>query len=85
MRTTSEIMSYIESRCSWLTQDARLIANGVMELKQRRDFPTLVEEGFDLAERELIEALALVRKARKTYQAKPAERDPYVVGDQHVA
>jgi len=85
MRSTSEIMSYVESRCSWLTQDARLIANGVMELKQRRDFPTLVEEGLDLAERELIEALAIVRKARKTYQAKPAERDPYVVGESHAA
>ena len=77
MRSTSEIMSYVESRCAWLRQDSKLISDGVSELKLRRDFPTLVEEGFDLAERELIEALALVRKARKTYQAKPAERDPY--------
>jgi len=82
MRSTSEIMSYVESRCAWLRQDGKLIADGVSELSLKRDFPTLVEEGFDLAERELIEALATVRKARKAYQAKPAERDPYVVGEQ---
>lgn len=85
MSSTSELLQRIESKCGWLRQDARMLAESASMISLRRDFPTLAEEGMDLAERELIEALALVRKARKTYQAKPAERDPYIVGDQHVA
>jgi hypothetical protein len=83
--STSELLDRIESKASWLRQDAKMLAESVSALKIRRDFPTLAEEAMDKAEAELIAALQTVRKARATYNSLPAERDPYIVGESHAA
>lgn len=73
MRSTSEILAAIESKGSWLKQDARFLADYVQMLDVRRDFETLAEEAMDMAERELIAALQVVRKSRAAFNAKPVE------------
>lgn len=73
MSSTSELLLRIESKCGWLRQDAKMLADSASMISQRRDFPTLAEEGLDLAERELIDALATVRRARAAYLSKPLE------------
>jgi hypothetical protein len=78
MRTTSDLLAAIEAKSSWLRQDAKFLSDFVSQLKLRRDFPTLAEEGMDMAEAELIAALGVVRRARAAYLAKPVEHDPYV-------
>ena len=79
--STSELIQRIESKASWLRQDAKMLAESISALKIKRDFPTLAEDAMDLAERELVEALRLVRRSRASYNAKPAECDPYIVGE----
>lgn len=73
MRSTSEILAAIESKGSWLKQDAQFLADYVRMLDVRRDFPTLAEAAMDEAEKELIAALQVVRKSRAVFNAKPVE------------
>jgi hypothetical protein len=72
---TSDILASIVSRTSFLKLDAQCLADDVGRLALRRDFPTLAEDGMDLAERELIAALQSVRLSRAEFNAKPVESD----------
>lgn len=71
---TSDILASIVARTNFLKLDAQSLANDVGRMALRRDFPTLAEDGMDLAERELIAALQSVRKSRAAFNAKPVEQ-----------
>jgi hypothetical protein len=73
MRNISELLAAIESKGSWLKQDAMTLAIYVQMLSVRRDFPTLAEAAMDEAEKELIDALKSVRQSRATFNSKPVE------------
>jgi hypothetical protein len=73
MRDTSDVLASIESKATWLKQDAKFMADFVAMLSVRRDFETRAEAAMDEAERELIEALKSVRQSRKAFNAVPVE------------
>jgi hypothetical protein len=70
----SDVLAAIEAKGQWLQRDAANLANFVRLLAYRRDFYTKAEDALDLAERELLNALASVRAIRKEFQAKPTEQ-----------
>jgi hypothetical protein len=74
MSNTSGILASIESKASWLKQDAKLLADFVAMLPMRRDFPTLAEDAMDEAEQQLMESLKSVRESRRIFNAKPKEK-----------
>jgi len=71
---TSDLLSSIESKASWVESDAKLLVEFVCMLAIRRDFPTKAESAMDLAETALLQALKDVRTARSYYNSKPKEK-----------
>ena len=72
---TSDLLGAIESKATWLKDDARRLADFISILAIRRDFPTLAEAAMDTAEAELLEALQSVRNSRTAYLSKPKEQN----------
>jgi hypothetical protein len=70
---TSDLLASIESKASWLEQDARMLIDFVCMLAIRRDFPTKAEAAMDIAKTALLQALKDVRTARTYYLAKPTQ------------
>jgi hypothetical protein len=70
-KTVAPHLMKIESGCGWLTYYARNIQSACNVLPARPANETLARDGLNLAERELMTALAVVRGVRDIYDRLP--------------
>jgi hypothetical protein len=76
-KTVAPPLSKIESGCGWLTYYARNIQSAVNVLPARPANETLARAGLNLAEQELMIALASVRAVRDIYDRLPVIIENY--------
>ncbi len=77
-RTVAPSLIKMESGCGWLTYYAKSIQSACNVLPARPANETLARAGLDLAERELMVALATVRGVRTVY-----DRLALIIEDHH--
>lgn len=66
-----DTLGQIESKASWIRDDAVGLTSYVNRLPARRSYETNAEDALATAEQELVNALAKVRAARARYTALP--------------
>lgn len=73
-KTVSPHLHSIEGYCRMLASDVRCLISSIRLLPIRPDFPTKASFEIAAAERDLMQALEVVRAAKQLYAEKPAEK-----------